>query len=152
MSESGLVPVRVVFPIGQDSDGYPPYSEEGVWVRPITRGVGEVLSIPFFVVSVSKGDLISYRMEGEQARFSELLSAKGHSTLRLIFFQEDGEGRVSEELKQFGCEAEAGPIQSFLAIDVPPEVDYAAVLDVITRESAMGVLDYEEACVSREHR
>lgn len=69
MSESGLVPVRVVFPIGQDSDGYPPYSEEGVWVRPITCGVGEVLSIPFFVVSVSKGDLISYRMEGGRPGF-----------------------------------------------------------------------------------
>ncbi|MEV4475793.1 DUF4265 domain-containing protein [Nonomuraea salmonea] len=142
----------MVFPLEQDPDGYPPYTEEGIWVRPLADGVGEVLSVPFFVVGISKGDFVSYRASAGEGRFSELLSARGHSTLRLIFFREDAEVRVRRELEQLGCETEAGPIQSLLAVDVPPEVDYRVVHGLIDRESAKAILDYEEACVSRKHR
>ncbi|MFI6324359.1 DUF4265 domain-containing protein [Nonomuraea sp. NPDC050556] len=152
MSDLDVSAVRVMFPLEQDQDGYPPYTEEGIWVRPLTDGVGEVLSIPFFVTGISRGDFISYDTKGNEAQFSELLSAKGHSTLRLIFFQEDAESQIRNELEQMGCEAEAGSIRSLLAIDVPPKASYTAIIGIITRESKKAVLDYEEACISREHK
>ncbi|WP_329085408.1 DUF4265 domain-containing protein [Streptosporangium sp. NBC_01469] len=141
-----------MFSLEQDQDGYPPYREEGIWVRSLADSVGEVLSIPFFVTGISKGDFISYDTTGNEAQFSELLSAKGHSTLRLILSQEDAGDRIRNELESLGCGVEMGPIQSLLAVDIPPRTNYTAIIRIITKDFTKVVSDYEEACISREHR
>ncbi|WP_369261391.1 DUF4265 domain-containing protein [Streptomyces sp. R35] len=55
----------------------------------MSDSVCELVSIPFFVEGVSKGDLVSYSAGGAgEFEFEELLSVRGHSTLRIIFFDE----------------------------------------------------------------
>ncbi|MCG3039410.1 DUF4265 domain-containing protein [Streptomyces fenghuangensis] len=145
--------IRVTFPLEQDEDGYPPYSEEGILVRELSEVAGEVLSIPFFVVGVSRGDLITYsRGDGEEYIFDELVSARGHSTIRVILFEEGEEDRLVADLKRTGCEVERGGVPSMLAIDVPPAVGYSSVMEVVQLGAEQELWDYEESCIAIEHR
>ncbi|MGW5659346.1 DUF4265 domain-containing protein [Streptomyces sp. NPDC003758] len=145
--------IQVAFPLEQDEDGYPPVNEERLPVRKLTDTVGQIVRAPFFITGVSNGDMIAFSDPSEGvARFGELLSVRGHSTLRVIFFDESQERRLVDELQQLGCIVETGGIPDLIAVDVPPAVDYRRVRAVLSAGESAELWEYEEGCLSAEHR
>lgn len=58
---------------------------------------------------------------------------------------------MQARLRSAGCGLEVGPIPGLLAVDVPPEIDYSMIVELVSNESEDGILDYEEACISQQH-
>ena len=79
--DSGLI--EVWFKIEKDADGYP---ESKSWEGLLTRPEGEafrVLSVPFYLKNVSRGDLIA-ATSGQFLEFRRVLGRGGHNTYRLL--------------------------------------------------------------------
>lgn len=145
--------MRVVFRLEQDDEGYPPFPEEMLFARVLSETVCELVSIPFFVDGLSKGDLISYSArDGGEFGFEERLSARGHSTIRVIFFDDSKMGRLVRQLEEAGCAWESGKVPDLISVDIPPSVDYRLVATLVEAGSSQELWDYEESCIAQEHR
>ncbi|WP_406474278.1 DUF4265 domain-containing protein [Streptomyces sp. NBC_01615] len=154
MSEAADVGfIRVVFPLEQDEEGYPPFAEEALHARILSDSVCELVSIPFFVEGVSKGDLVSYSAGGAgEFEFEELLSVRGHSTLRIIFFDGSRIEELVRQLQEVGCSTESGRVQDLMSVDIPPGVEYRSVMSLIEAGLSSELWDYEESCIAQGHR
>jgi hypothetical protein len=144
--------VRVVFPLKQDEDGWPPYTEEVVWADR-TESPDEVLlaNILSFAAWISLGDRIRVKPRDDgRYDFVRLVQESGHSTIRL---RTDPETVLDiwDRLIGFGCQFEVcGP--GFLGVDIPPEADWVALTQWLAAEQEADRLDYEEGAISTTHR
>ncbi|WP_083921587.1 DUF4265 domain-containing protein [Actinopolyspora halophila] len=124
--------VKIVVPLTQDADGYPPISSESLWAEPTESCVGySVANIPFFAPVLSCGAIVR-AVPDEQGGlvFDGVIAGGGHSTVRIIFFDENSVESFKNSMKRFGCDYEVGHKETFLSVDVPPNVPYADVADI----------------------
>ncbi len=145
---------KIWFSIDQDQDGYPPVKFETMWVSKTAGGAYRLENIPFFAKGVSSGDVVSIskRSDGENW-FETVLSASGHSTLRVIVFRESLDKRPLEERVQeirdrlfsLGCPTELSHLPGLFAVDVPPPIKFTHVRSLLNQGAARGLWDYEEA-------
>ncbi|MFI8791988.1 DUF4265 domain-containing protein [Streptomyces sp. NPDC055105] len=145
--------MQIAFPLEQDDDGYPPFAEEVLWARKVSDTVGELVNAPFFVYGVSSGDIVSFLVSGDGAEivFDELLSVRGHSTLRVVLLDDSKEAALVLRLRELGCAVETGRVASLLAVDVPPGVAYPTIREILETGEAQELWEYEEASLSQEH-
>jgi hypothetical protein len=109
-------------------------------------------SIPFFVIGVSLGDVITVRRRKGEYLYSELVSESGHSTVRVVFFDHAHLSSLRSKLRHLGCPSELASEAGLIAIDIPPEVSYAPILSLLAEGERQGYWDYEEATVSEIHK
>ncbi|MCD9127672.1 DUF4265 domain-containing protein [Luteimonas fraxinea] len=122
---------------------------ESLWATPVGKNY-EIDSIPFYVRSVACGDMVSAVPDEEGAlRFSGLVSASGHSTIRLWFAKEEDVLKTRNELRVMGCPSELD-LPRLVAVDVPPSVPYGEVRSYLDGKENAGVFEYEEACLGQE--
>jgi hypothetical protein len=123
--------VRIVVPLDRDpGEGGP--ADEWLWAEPLGGGRFRVESAPFFAYGLSSGDIVRAPEPGELPRVDSVESKSGHRTLRIALDADATSDRADirgllAELERIGCRSEALPPKIF-AIDVPPEVDVAAVV------------------------
>lgn len=127
MSEDRLKLVFLLHPTG----GWPPVTSESVWARRRPGGVFEIENIPFFVKRVSCGDLVAARLEGDEHVFVGLVESRRHTTVRVICRDAGDIPELRRKLRELDCESELATALNLFALDVPPEVDYRAVLSVL---------------------
>jgi hypothetical protein len=141
--------VEIWFAVQKDSDGYPRHKNwEQLLGRPMAEddSVFQIESIPFFLKNVSRGDIVRARgvenleiQEGEIFEFESVLERGGHNTYRLLIRQtdpNDPDHTINELLgKGLAVEDQDG---RFLAVDVPPSVDQAAIDRYLVEESEKG--------------
>ena len=146
--------VRIHFDLVQDDQGYPPPSSETLWALPVGRSRFRLDNIPFFVCGVSCFDIIEARMDASgHFKYSRLLNPGGHSTLRVIFYDQPGDApsvqeRVQElrkRLQDLGCSSEISHVSGLISVDVPPEVALAEVRSILDEGQGRELWDYEEA-------
>ncbi|SDJ92803.1 protein of unknown function [Actinopolyspora mzabensis] len=144
--------VKIVVPLEQDEDGYPPIAAESLWAVPVREGEGySVENIPFFAPRLSLKDLVKTATDDEgNLVFDRVISGGGHSTMRVIFFDDTGMSDFKSCIRNFGCDYEVGHKDTFLAIDIHPEVSYADVIDYMIQKFREGVLDFEEASIQHD--
>ncbi|SFT33723.1 protein of unknown function [Actinopolyspora lacussalsi subsp. righensis] len=144
--------VKIVVPLEQDEDGYPPIAAESLWAVPVREGEGySVENIPFFAPRLSIKDIVKTATDDEgNLVFDRVLSGGGHSTVRVIFFDDSGIEDFKSCMRSFGCDYEVGHKDTFLAIDVPQEVSYADVIDYTRQKFREGVLDFEESSIQHD--
>jgi hypothetical protein len=92
---------------------------------------------------VSYRDTIRVRPDNERRSlvFDGLVSQSGHSTVRLMVEQPDVQ-RVKDMLTVAGCTWESDERPTFLAVDVPPGVNYPTLRRDLLRlrdEDAIGI-------------
>jgi hypothetical protein len=149
--------VRVSFDLFQDDQGYPPANSETMWAVPAGGSRFRLDNIPFFVCGVSCFDIIEARKEASGCfKYARLLEASGHSTLRVIFFDQPSDPcplqeRVQElckKLRELGCSSEISHIAGLISVDVPPDVALAEVRSTLNLGQNEGFWDYEEATLA----
>jgi hypothetical protein len=124
---------------------------ETMWVSPLKDGHYVVDNIPFYVPSISLGDVVNGAMQHSELVFKSVHQYSGHSTVRLVLFNVDDVSLVSSRLNLLGCDVEISEIRSLLAVDVPPSVAWASVQALLGEFVTAGLADYEESAISRVH-
>ena len=119
--------VKVAFPLAQDEDGYPPVNWEHLWARRVGDSLFELDNTPFFARGVSYRDLVRAEEAEGMNVFRELVRPSGHSTIRVILFDQGLTGGLRRSLHDLGCASEAGHVPDLIAIDVPPTVNLTDV-------------------------
>ena len=107
-------------------------------------------NIPFHVIGVALDDIVSAEEDaGGMLRYKSLVSASGHSTIRLWLAKDDEQqkGAVRQALRDLGCASEQSELSRLVAGDVPPSVPYEKVRALLDEYEELGALEYEEACL-----
>ncbi|MDC3955764.1 DUF4265 domain-containing protein [Polyangium jinanense] len=135
--------VKILFDV-ENEDGT--VDLESLWAVPVSNGY-RIDNIPFYARGVAYNDIVAATPdEGGMLRSSGLVTASGHSTVRL-WFEEEGDVRVvRDHLRQMGCESELD-LPRLVAVDIPPTVPYNDVRKFLDEQEAAGVLEYEEGCL-----
>ena len=134
---------KVVFELEEDWHGY---GTESMWAERIDENEFRLRNSPFYAKGVSFLDEVETINVMGQNVFKEVLQAGGHSTYRIIIFQEQYEinfERFWEPLETIGCNYERAT-EILFAIDVPPTTDVQEVCRLLDVGSEEGVWDFEE--------
>jgi hypothetical protein len=151
---SGAALVKVVISIEQDAGGFPPFTREGVWAKPLGEDRFEVDNVPFYAYGVSLGDVVRASPAGVEGEYvlDAVEESSGHSVVRVKVRargvdEAEVERRVRrwrETLDAMGCGSEASNLPTLFAVDVPAEVDYQPVRDRLDDGVRSGEIDFEE--------
>ncbi len=146
-SEAGS-PVKVIVLLEQEDDDYPPVDYEELWTTPLGEGLYRIENIPFFARGIARGDIVSAVEEDGSLMFGEVVEQSGHSTIRLIIYNEYAVPAIIERFLNQGCEAET-TFAKLVALDVPPEVNLEDIREKLDLGFTQGQWDYEEASIFR---
>jgi hypothetical protein len=144
--------VKVIIPLEQDEDGYPPVGSERLWALEVGEGRYQLDNIPFFARELACGDIVAaVPMEGADEgilRYERLLEPSGHSTFRVLVHDEAQVPEVCDLLEGLGCGTERSHLPRLVAIDIPPTVSLDAVRQALEPGRAQERWDYEESCLA----
>jgi hypothetical protein len=141
--------VEIWFRIEKDDDGYPRSKNwEQLLAWPVLEGddLFCIESIPFFLKSVSRGDIVRAKIvrheevqEGAFFEFGSVVDRGAHNTYRILLHQKHAKDPkfTEEELCKRGLAVETQH-EDFLALDVPPSVDQEAIDNYLIAESKSG--------------
>jgi hypothetical protein len=125
---------------------------ETLWATSLGMSRYRLENSPFFAYSVSWLDVIEAEpiAKGEIPAFVRVVEKSGNRTIRIIFKPPVNESQESQlvldKLVEMGCSYE-GANSAFIAINIPPSVNLAAVCDYVTstgREWEHGDPSYDE--------
>lgn len=134
---------KIVFPLEQDDDGYPPVNYERLWAEELPEGGFKVDNIPFFSREVALGDCIEATEEEGELRFERLVEESENSLIRVVYFDGTDPREIRRELDQLGCKTELDQDHTLIAVNVPKDVSLAAVQAFLATGGERW--DYEEA-------
>ena len=142
--------VKMLVHLEQDEDGYPPTTEESLWVLPLGEGLFQVDNIPFFAWDIALGDVVAAELEEGMWRFRKVVHRSGHATLRLIIYDVAEVPAVIERFAMLGCLSERSHIPGLIALDVPPSTPWTEVSRLLAEGEAEDRWGHEEACLPNE--
>lgn len=123
-------------------------AEETIWAMLLDNGYYKIDNIPFFAPNLAYEDIISVENDNGVLYFDDIIKPSGHSTVQVIFFDEEKSNNVVQNLEKLGCRWESMKEQPYYAIDIGSNIDYNIVKDYLDSEYDKGVLDYKEACLA----
>jgi hypothetical protein len=142
---------RIAFRLPAGTDGPSPRWEY-LWGRERGDGTFEIDSVPFFVRGVSVGDRVSVVRHELGLRFRHLIASGGHSTLRVLFADQQGQAgadpaiaQLRQILRRLGCTSELSDVPGLLAVDVPPTAAVPQVRSFLQTGHERGLWDLEES-------
>jgi hypothetical protein len=145
--------VKLIIPLEQDEDGYPPAGSERLWALQVGGGRYKVDNIPFFARDLALGDIVSaIPEEGAEEgvlRYQQVLQPSGHSTFRILVHDESEVPEVCRLLEQLGCGTERSHLPRLVAIDIPPSVSLEAVREALAPGHAQERWEHEESCLGQ---
>jgi len=148
-------PRKIGFRLERDEDGYPPPGSEWLWAYP-SEGMWVIDNIPWYSPEVSLGDAVEAQEDEEgQLWFRKTGKPSGHSTLRVLVQDRDSSrtAALRTRLEALGCSSEQWSAERpFLAVDVPPEVEIRAVVEVLAEGESQGAWGWETGLLGNGHR
>lgn len=121
---------------------------ESMWAIHIGENY-KIENIPFYVQEYALGDIIKVNEKDGQLYAEELVEESGHSTVQIVFLDENIIGETRDELKSFGCSSEISDKTFLIALDIPPEISYHGVIrPYLEKGCNTGLWDYQEACIA----
>jgi hypothetical protein len=97
---------------------------------------------------IAYGDIVAASAEQQELRFREVVRPSGHSTLRLIIYDEKEVASVSALLEKMGCAIERSHIPGLISVDAPTAVSLAELRLILDEGEAQERWGYEEACLA----
>jgi hypothetical protein len=117
-----------------DEDG----NVERLWATPLDQDRYQLENSPFYAYGVSWRDIIEARPNApdEWPSFVRVIEKSGHRTIRIILDPPADQSPESQNILDtvvgMGCRYE-GAHPGYLAIDIPPEADFAVVYTYLTK-------------------
>lgn len=129
-----------------DLPGHWAVSGEGIWAKSLGDDLYQIDNIPFHAYGLNLGDIVKAVEPSSELKpqVIEVVKPGGHRTLRIIFeknFTEEEQISYLNEIKAMGVGVERNRI--FLALDVPPEIDYQLICNHLWELQEDKVLNYE---------
>ena len=147
-NRNGLVKIR--FDLACE-DGWPPFEAEWLWAKPLGGDLYELDNNPWWAKDVSWKDVVRARHDADNSLVHvELVKPSGHSTIRIMPSKaSDAQVKtLMTRLNEIGCtyEGESG-WQSLISVDIPPDVDYSAIVPMLDDGEDKSLWFYEEGCL-----
>lgn len=147
---------KIGFKLDRDEHGYPPADWEWMWASRVSGTTFKIDNIPFFAKGVSCEDIVTAEQSAGGLIFKELFQPSGHSTVRIVIYQEGRDERrvaaivqeIRQSLRNMGCTTELSHIPNLIAVDIPPNVTYESVSAFLSEQEKDGLLEYEEAALA----
>lgn len=150
-------PIKIVFDLHTDDDGFPPIGAESLHAKADERGGFILDNTPFFVEGVAAGDRVeAVPMPGATGRyrFIRVLEPSPNKAMSIIFLSENTKETVFQELKRRGCYCEYGEFHKrgeleMLAVSVPETSDYESIRTYLSDLEENEELSFAELAVQR---
>ncbi len=147
-SAEGLVRIRV--PLDPPPGAAGP-SDDWLWAEPLGSGRFRIESCPFFAHGISRDDVVraAESARGEAPRLEHVVEKGGHRTLRVALdagleLSDPVVQGLLERLLEMGCTHETLR-PKLVALDVPPPVEVAAVVELLQALADDGTVVWEWA-------
>lgn len=128
-----------------DFDGK--YAIESAWAKKV-GDYYQLDSILFYAANYSWGDVVKVEDRNGELYVIGLVEESGHSTIRIIFYENENINGAIERLKDMGCDYEVSNISSLIAVDVPPQVNYNELRSFLDEGEENELWSYEESCLA----
>jgi len=129
---------------------------ETVWAEVIDeeKGYYKINNIPFYVPDVASDDIVKAEFDKDEdfLVFKEAIEYSGNSIIRVIKFDKTLEiNALRDKFNDLDCPSEKMGKEYFV-MEVPEKVDYKIIKNELQKMEESGIISYEEAVLSDEHR
>ncbi|MGB1240900.1 MAG: DUF4265 domain-containing protein [Chitinophagales bacterium] len=117
-----------------------------------TTKIGEhfrIENIPFYVTDLAFHDLVKAELIEETLLATTIVEEGGHSTIR-IYFKADEVEKVRAFFTNQGCHSELSSNPKWLAINIPPQINYTKIRAYLEEGENKDLWEYEEGCLAHE--
>lgn len=140
--------VKIFFRLEQGEDGYPPVTTESLWAKEVPEIGYQLDNVPFYAKGVSWNDIVEAEPDEDGSlNFKRVVRQAGHSTIRVMVFDEAEVSPLRKELEKLGCDSEQDYVHQLISVDIPPTVDIRNVWNLLEQCLSDDKLEYEDACI-----
>jgi hypothetical protein len=138
------------------SDILDEHTNETMWAEVVDakKGYYRIDNIPFYVPVLASGDIVSAEYDKDQAvlMYRETIEYSGNSTIHIIITDDELEMATLIKLfDEMACPSERLS-DSYLALEIPSNVDYMPVKRKLEQMEKDEVIGYAETCLSEKHQ
>jgi hypothetical protein len=141
---------KIAFELEQDENGYPPDRWETLWAYETESGIYCVDNIPFYVKGISSEDLVSAESDGEQLIFKNLVRPSSNSVVRLYVSDAADVQAARDSFKALGCESELSNLPKLVAVEIPGNVKFEPVGNLLAEGAEIGRWEYQEGVLRHQ--
>ena len=87
---------------------------------------------------------------GKDLYFKEIVHASGHSTMRIIVYDQKQTQSLRQSLRGYGCSSELSHLPMLISVDIPPEIELSKILVFLAQGEKQEFWEYEEASIRHE--
>ena len=121
-------------------DGWPPVGVESVWCEKVGDNY-RLKNVPFFIPDIARDDVFYAEIDpvNKHVFDFEIIESSGRS---VVWFMNNSDLNISkfkEKLTQLGCSVEGFPKFSLSSIDVPPDIDFDALENLVDHYENKGL-------------
>ncbi|SFD91277.1 DUF4265 domain-containing protein [Flavobacterium phragmitis] len=129
---------------------------ETMWAEIIDleKGLFKLDNIPFFGPLIATDDIFYAEYDETEERFMhrKTIQNSGNSIVQIAILEKGFDAAIiREKLKAINCLSEELN-ETFFAVEIVKDVDYALVRSVLNEYEAQEVIEYAEPCLSEKHR
>jgi hypothetical protein len=133
-------------------EGWPPADSEGLWAESLGGHTFRIDNTPWFVLNLAVDDVVTARAGDDGILWATGKERwSGRMTIRVLPLEGggfDARQAVLDAFTLLGVEGEGIEQFGLIALDVPADVDVAAVKALLRAGVDQGRWEYEEGCIS----
>lgn len=145
-------PVKVLFDLENDGDGYPPVAHELLNVSCLANGDYQIKNAPFFVRNISYHDVIRAKKSSieNQLEFIGVVKESTFTSISIIIFDQKLDVFLMELLDGLNCVIEFGEFKQYriLAVAIPETADYMKLRIQLEKLEDDDKMSFEELAVA----
>lgn len=120
-----------------------------LWADPVGPSLFRIRALPTFADDISLFDIVHVSEFDDRLFVDDIVEESGHSTLRVILFDNSAHDRLLQICKDANCLIAHTEIPGLFAIDVSPEQSLVSLLRDLQSGRETGMWDMDEASVAR---
>jgi hypothetical protein len=125
------------------------YALESAWAK--RSGDNYILdNILFYAPSYSLGDIVKVENRNGELFVTGPVEESGHSTVRIIFYNEELIPSTTEQLEKMGCQWEGSNVTTLISVDIAPEINYTPIRNFLDEGERKDLWSYEESCLAHD--
>jgi hypothetical protein len=129
---------------------------ETMWAEIIDleKGIFKLDNIPFFGPLIATDDIFFAEFDKDEGTlvYKKTIESSGNSILQVVILEKGFDKEIiREELKLVHCVSESLN-ETLFALEVPKNVDYAVVNNLLSQYELQEIIEFAEPCLSEKHR